>query len=101
MFDSTKLNEFEWDNSNLVHVSKHKVSYKECEEIFLNKPFFVNKDETHSQIEERFRVYGKTEKERFLIVIFTIRKNKIRIISARDQSKKERKEYQKRGGENK
>ena len=89
-----------WDKGNLEHIKKHKVNYRECEEAFLNKQPDVTADETHSQIEERYRVFGQTDYGRLLFMIITIRNNKIRVISARDQNKKERKEFKKIGGEN-
>lgn len=95
----SEIEGFEWSNGNLEHIKKHDVSYIECEEVFFNKPLIVNDDETHSQTEERFRVYGRTNKNRLLEMIFTIRNNKIRVISARDQNKKERKEFQEAGGD--
>lgn len=99
-FDLSKLRGFEWDVGNLEHIKNHNVNYRECEEAFLNKPLIVNKDETHSQKEERFRVYGRTDKKRLLFIIFTTRIDKIRVISARNQNKRERKEFQETGGEN-
>lgn len=99
-FDPSEIEGFEWDHGNLEHIKKHKVDYKECEEGFSNKPLIVNEDETHSQIEERYRVYGQTNKNRLLSMIFTMRGNKIRIISARDQNRKERKEFREIGGDN-
>lgn len=97
--DFSVLEGFEWNKGNLEHIKKHNVDYKECEEVFLNKPLVITEDETHSQGEERFRVYGQTNKNRTLIMIFTIRKKKIRVISARNQNNKERKEFYKTGGE--
>ena len=47
-------------------------------------------DVKHSQAEDRWYVLGKTDAERLLFIVFKIRKNKIRIISARDMNKKER-----------
>lgn len=85
----SKLSGFDWDEFNLEHIKKHKVTYKECEEIFFNRPIRVNKDEDHSKIEERFEVLGKTNNQRLLFVVYTIRNNKIRVISARDQNKRE------------
>lgn len=99
VFDFSIIQGFEWDQGNLEHIRKHKVDYKECEEGFSNKPLIVNDDETHSQIEDRFRVYGQTNKNRLLFMIFTIRNNKIRVVSARNQNKKERKEFQESGGD--
>lgn len=96
--DFSVLEGFEWDKGNLEHIKKHNVDYRECEETFLSKPLIVNEDEAHTQTEGRFRVYGQTNKGRLMFMIFTIRSNKLRVISARDQSKKERKEFQKSGG---
>lgn len=99
-FDLSKVEGFEWDSGNLEHIKKHDVNYRECEDAFLNKPFIVNEDETHSQTEERFRAYGQTNRGRFIFIIFTIRNNRIRVISSRSQNKKERKEFEETGGEN-
>lgn len=94
------LDGFEWNDGNINHINKHGVTDKECEEVFPNKPLIINEDEEHSKIEKRYRVYGKTISNRYLNIIFTVRKNKIRVISARDQNKKERKEYIVNGGGN-
>jgi uncharacterized protein len=51
-------------------------------------------DEKHSKGEERFYALGQTDAARFLFVVFTTRAQRIRIISARDMSRKERKVYQ-------
>lgn len=98
--DLAGIKGFDWDKGNLEHIKKHKVLYTECEEIFSNKPLIVNKDEAHSQLEERFRAFGQTSQGRSLTVIFTIRENEIRVVSARDQNKKECKEFEEVGGEN-
>ena len=89
-----KVKEFDWDKGNVdKNLVKHKVDFREAEEIFFNKPVKYYIDKLHSQIEVRYTALGKTNKKRKLIISYTIRKNKIRIISARDQSKKERKIY--------
>lgn len=99
IFDFSKIEGFDWDKGNYEHIKKHDVKTEECEELFFNKPFILSKDETHSQVEERFRVYGRTNSKRQLFIIFTVRSNKFRVISARDQNKKERTEFKKVGGE--
>ena len=81
--------EFEWDKGNIGKNKKHNVEDKEAEEIFLDDRKKTFKDKLHSGGEERFRVVGKTKKGRLLFVVFTMRKGKIRIISARDINKKE------------
>ena len=81
--------EFEWDEGNIGKNKKHNVEDKEAEEVFLDERKKIFKDRLHSGGEERFRVIGKTKKGRLLFVVFTKRKNKIRIISARNINKKE------------
>lgn len=85
---------FEWDDANRdKNWKKHRVAWWECEEVFFNQPLYVSPDQRHSLKEERYYALGKTTHDRFLFVVFTRRRNKIRIISARDMHKKERKVY--------
>ncbi len=89
------VEEFEWDEGNVKkNWEKHRVAHIECEEIFFNKPVIVKKDESHSTKEERYFALGKTDTDRLLFIVFTVRDNKIRVISARDMSRKERKVYE-------
>jgi len=89
-----ELTGFDWDKGN-THKSwvKHGVSIQESEEIFFNQPVFIAEDEKHSQKERRYFALGITNNERHLFVAYVIRKSLIRIISARDMSKKERREF--------
>jgi uncharacterized DUF497 family protein len=85
---------FDWDRSNMEKIwSKHKVSPFECEQVFFNEPLVVHDDIKHSQEENRYYILGRTDKKRLLFVVFTVRKSLIRVISARDMSKKERQVY--------
>jgi uncharacterized DUF497 family protein len=97
-FDLSKVIGFEWDKGNKEkNKIKHNVEISESEEVFFNDPIFAY-DKVHSQGEDRFLAYGITDNNRLLIISFTIRgekKNKIRIISSRDQHKKEREYYNK------
>ena len=86
--------EFEWDKHNVEHIHKHKVEPGECEQIFFNIPLVVKPDLIHSRREERYFALGKTNMNRTLLVIFTIRKTRMRVITARDASKKERISYE-------
>lgn len=87
---------FDWDKGNIdKNWEKHHVAHKEIEEIFFNKPLKIFSDGQHSKKESRFAALGITDLKRKLTVIFTLRKEKIRVISARDQSKKERRKYEK------
>ena len=95
MFDSNKLVGFDWDEGNKQkNWEKHQVDYRECEEVFFNKPLLVSEDIQHSSQEKRYYVLGRSDAGRTLFLVFTIRNNYIRIISARDQSRKERKIYE-------
>jgi hypothetical protein len=88
---------FEWDKGNIdKNFIKHKVTNQEIEEIFNSKLLKTFEDIKHSQKEIRFVALGITNKKRRLYISFTIRNQKIRIISARDQSKKERSLYEKK-----
>lgn len=90
-----RLTGFDWDKGNKEkNWKKHRVDFQESEEIFFNKPLEIFSDEKHSGKEKRFLAYGTTNKNRKLTVVFTLRKGKIRIISARDQNRKERKIYE-------
>ncbi len=92
---------FQWDEYNIEkNWDKHNVSSFECEEIFFNEPLIVADDAKHSEQEIRFYALGKTNRERQLMIVFTVRNNLIRVISARDMSKKERMEYKKHAKEN-
>ena len=85
---------FDWDRNNIEKIwAKHKVSPFECEQVFFNEPLTAQDDIKHSQKEERYYVLGKTDATRLLFVVFTIRRNLIRVISARDMNKKERQAY--------
>ena len=86
---------FVWDEGNILkNWEKHSVSHLEAEQVFFNQPLLVNSDDQHSESENRWYVLGKTDAQRPLFVVFTLRGTKIRVISARDMSRKERKIYE-------
>jgi uncharacterized DUF497 family protein len=87
---------FEWDKYNInKNWEKHHVTPVESEEVFFNNPVIVAGDIEHSKSEIRYYALGKTAQNRKLFISFTIRNSKIRIISSRDMSKKERDNYEK------
>ena len=87
---------FDWDEGNRdKNWRKHNVSNAECEEPFFNRPLWVANDVGHSQGEQRYYALGQTNTGKLLFIVFTIRQNRIRVISARDMSRKERKFYAK------
>ena len=95
MFDFDSLVGFDWDEGNKQkNWEKHQVDYRECEEVFFNKPLLIGDDPNHSSQEQRYYALGRTDIGRTLFLVFALRNNKVRIISARDQSRKERKIYE-------
>lgn len=91
-----KLIKFQWDNGNTGKNLKHSVSDQEAEEVFLDKKKKIFKDHLHSSKEERFRVIGKTKQERLLFIVFAVRPENVRVISARDINRKEVSLYEKK-----
>ena len=91
-----KCEGFDWDEANLFkNESKHDVVWIECEQLFFNKPLIINDDFVHGDSEDRYLALGRTDHGRRLFLVFTIRKNHIRVISARDMTKRERGHYEK------
>ncbi|MBK5100480.1 MAG: BrnT family toxin [Desulfobacteraceae bacterium] len=89
---------FQWDRGNIdKNLIRHNVKNWECEQVFFNRPLLVLDYPKHSASEKRWAVFGKTDADRFLVVIFTKRNKLIRIISARDMNKRERKFYDEKG----
>ena len=88
--------EFIWNKGNKdKNWLKYKVTDKEAEEAFFDENKKISKDKLRSKKEERFIVLGKTKRNRLLFIVFTIRNKKIRVISARDINRRERKLYEK------
>jgi uncharacterized DUF497 family protein len=87
---------FNWDKGNWdKNWLKHGVTLAECEQLFFNQPLVFGCDGKHSIGEERYYALGKTDGGRLLFMVFTIRKNNIRVICARDMTKKEQGVYKK------
>ena len=85
---------FEWDEGNSKkNWVKHRVTRSECEQVFFNLPFVVADDQKHSYNEPRHYALGQTDKGRKLFVVFTIRDSLIRVISARNMNRAERRIY--------
>lgn len=85
-----------WDEGNISkNLKKHKVTAVEAEEMLMSGPFIVT-DLVHSTKEEkRYQALGKTKSNRRLFAAFTIRDQRVRIISVRNMSKREEQNYEK------
>jgi len=82
--------DFQWDKGNTEkNLVKHGVSSGEVEEAFFDENRVTFTDVLHSDDEERFRLVGKTFGGRLLFIVFTIRNQILRVISARDINRKE------------
>ena len=91
-----KIIGFQWDKGNInKNLLKHNVENWECEQIFFNEPLIILDDPKHSFSEKRWAAFGSTDAGRQLVVIITKRDLRIRVISAREMNKKERKFYEK------
>lgn len=87
---------FQWDKGNIdKNWVRHKVTNKECEEVFFDKNKKIAKDRFHSKKENRYILLGKTKRGRILYTVFTIRNKRVRIISSRNINRKENKLYEK------
>lgn len=88
---------FEWDeNKAKTNLLKHSVSFEEAVTIFADPYLFFTEDSKHSQTEEREWAIGESEKGLLLVVVFTMRENTIRLISARKATENERRNYEQR-----
>jgi uncharacterized protein len=85
---------FQWDEGNIdKNWIRHQVTHLECEQPFFNEPFLVHEDEAHSNTETRHYALGVTDRGRYLFIVFTMRDGLVRVISARDMNKRERRAY--------
>lgn len=85
---------FEWDEWNTSkNWERHRVTPEEAEDIFFHEPMLLRSDAAHSRGEVRYQAMGETRAGRRLLVVFTVRRNLIRVISARDLNRKEQQAF--------
>lgn len=86
---------FEWDpDKDAANVRKHGVPFREAVNVF-SDPFLVaGEDWEHSVSESRFWCIGSSRRQRILLVIYEEREERIRIISARLATRRERRRYE-------
>ena len=86
---------FEWNEDKAeTNFKKHKVGFEEAESVFYDPLSVTIPDPDHSIDEYRFLDIGTSDNSRLLIVVYTERMDRIRIISARKATKTERKKYE-------
>jgi hypothetical protein len=97
MIDLSQISGFDWDAGNSRKDSqKHDVIQSEAEQLFFNRPLLLLEDIPHRQKETRYHALGRTDDGRQLHVTFNLRAagTLIRVISAREMSRRERKIYE-------
>ncbi len=87
--------EFEWDTQKAdSNLKKHGITFEEAASVFGDYLSLTYPDSAHSIQEERFIIIGLSDKNRILIISHTQRNERIRIISARAATKRERDFYE-------
>ena len=91
--------EFEWDATKArSNKATHRVDFREALTVFADPLARIFEDEEHSEEEPREIIIGDSVKRRVVLVCFTVRDRRIRIISARKATHAERKDYEENVG---
>jgi len=87
--------EFEWDAEKATrNLAKHRVSFQDAATVFGDPLAMTYYDPDHSDEEDRFLTFGHSMTGEFLVVSHTDREDRVRIISARRMTRRERKSYE-------
>lgn len=87
---------FVWDwTKEGSNIRKHGVSFREAATVFDDDQGITIFDPDHSEMEDRFILFGSSDMKRLLLVVHTDRHKTIRIISARELTRRERSDYEK------
>jgi len=91
--------EFEWDAEKAQsNKAAHRVDFQEALTVFADPLARIFEDEEHSEEELREIIIGHSVRRRLVLVCFTVRDRRIRIISARKATPAERKDYEENVG---
>ena len=83
--------EFNWDAANTRHIARHGVTPEEVEQVFANDAMIVGTQDDSQ--EERWLCFGRTKAGRFLTVIYTERKGRVRVVTAYRMSRAQQRMY--------
>lgn len=87
--------DFEWDEEKAeANLSKHGVSFDEAKTVFDDAFYIDFYDPDHSIHEDRYLIIGESKQHRLLIVSYTERNQKRRLVSAREATRREREDYE-------
>jgi uncharacterized DUF497 family protein len=82
---------FDWDAANIGHVLRHAVTPFEVEEV-AGRPHVAIPARTIKG-EERWKLFRRTASKRYLVVVFTVRRNRFRTVTAYEMNAAERRKY--------
>ena len=82
---------FDWDAANVSHILRHGVTPFEVEEVVDRAHVIIPAKAVEG--EDRWKLFGKTRSQRCLVVVFTIRRERFRTVTAYDMNAAERKKY--------
>jgi uncharacterized DUF497 family protein len=86
---------FEWDwRKDSANLRKHGVDFQEASSVFGDPLSITIPDPHHAAGEERLVIVGMSSKRSLLVVVHTIRDERIRLISARPATKHEKRNYE-------
>ena len=86
---------FEWDSHKAaINRRKHGVTFDEAATAFHDPDGRLVEDSRHSTVEQRYALLGYSGQARLLAVMFTERGDRIRLISARKATRRERHDYE-------
>jgi uncharacterized protein len=86
--------EVEWDpNKAVINLQKHGVRFSDAEAVLFD-PNALSFEDTTTQGEQRFIAIGMDHLWRLLVVVYTDRGNRVRLISARSATRSERQQYE-------
>jgi uncharacterized DUF497 family protein len=87
--------QFEWDEAKAeINLRKHKVGFEEARTVFSDPLSVTIDDPDHSKEEQRYVDIGKSASGKLLVVVYTERGSKTRIISCRRATPIERRKYE-------
>jgi uncharacterized DUF497 family protein len=87
--------DFEWNRDKAkANLSKHRVSFDEAKTVF-DDPFYIDfYDPDHSDDEARYIIVGQSQQRRLLVVAYTERRHRTRLISVREATRIEKDAYE-------
>ena len=88
--------QFDWDAANIKHLARHRITREDVEEVFANEPAIV--DYEFLEQEDRWSAVGATNSLRVLVIVFTVRRERIRPITEWVADRRTRQEYFRKRG---